>query len=493
MAFMLLPAMPGGPVSDLSRVQYIASHPLLFKLGWFPWQLSALSDFIIAVAFLRLEKISLSLRLLLFSVTLIAIAPDQIGQFLWVTEGVNRASEAIRTASLSVYLNFEKPVYIAICGWAALLYTLLAIIWSIALSKAGIAGAALNRFSYLLWSASFLCSLLFLISPYFSVPFLVLAAGNALFFSGLTFWFCWVIESILRIERPQRSWGRQADWRLSENFGALKIPLEIIANSCFLRRMFELIPPIPLSSKIDSVVYLNWLISAQEAEALLPEGLELQRLGPNGEYALFSILTFRHQKFGPQFLRPLADLSNVSAIVSNWRIHVTDPLSGLQGIYFISNTCDNLLVSLGARLFSEGMPMHFLNRASLNYSKDGSYACTLVPGKGSSAPDLEFELAIDRSLEESSFKNGPWGSCFGSFENFLAYCVPQERSISSQDYLNRISFQEIRLEINTAECRAISGKLSSKTKESISSAAIPFCFAAPDLHFRFDKEHYRRV
>ena len=38
MAILLLPAMPGAAAaSDLERIRYIASHPFLFRLGWFPW------------------------------------------------------------------------------------------------------------------------------------------------------------------------------------------------------------------------------------------------------------------------------------------------------------------------------------------------------------------------------------------------------------------------------------------------------------------------
>src|SRR5258707_1507725 len=53
MALLLLPGMPGGSNHLAARVGYIAAHPCLWRLGWFPWHLTALSDLLIAGAVLR--------------------------------------------------------------------------------------------------------------------------------------------------------------------------------------------------------------------------------------------------------------------------------------------------------------------------------------------------------------------------------------------------------------------------------------------------------
>jgi hypothetical protein len=54
MALVLLPGMPGGGTSDLgARLHYLAGHPWLWRLGWFPGQLTALSDLLIAIGLLR--------------------------------------------------------------------------------------------------------------------------------------------------------------------------------------------------------------------------------------------------------------------------------------------------------------------------------------------------------------------------------------------------------------------------------------------------------
>src|SRR5258706_10287581 len=51
MAFFLLPGMPGGGTpDDAARMAYIASHPWLWRIGWLPWQVTAASDLLLAVA-----------------------------------------------------------------------------------------------------------------------------------------------------------------------------------------------------------------------------------------------------------------------------------------------------------------------------------------------------------------------------------------------------------------------------------------------------------
>src|SRR5258708_23928135 len=53
MAILLLPGMPGGSNVLTDRVAYIAANPWLWRLGWLPWQLTALSDLLLSVALLR--------------------------------------------------------------------------------------------------------------------------------------------------------------------------------------------------------------------------------------------------------------------------------------------------------------------------------------------------------------------------------------------------------------------------------------------------------
>ncbi len=485
MALMIMPGMPGSFASDLARVNYISSNPIVWKLGWLPWQLSALSDLLIAAAFLSFSKLSGWLKTFLIIATVVAIIPDQYGQYLWTTKAIDLATDAVRTGTTSNFTKLEEPVYSAVCGWASLFYTVVAAGWTLALKSIKVASSKLSNFSWIIWTLSLSCSIIFLCSSAIKVPFIVLAISNAIFFAGLMFWFCWVLDSIIALNRPKEPWGRCAAWK-TPTTTPLRFLVQIIGTSHFLRRLIELVPPIALESSIDGVVYINYLVQADKLLPMVPRGLELQRLGPNGDYALFTALTFQHRNFGPQLMHSFRKFM-LTGLVSNWRIHVIDPVNGTRGIYFLTNATDNVLMSLGARILSEGMPMHLAQKSEFHISENG-YELLIEPGNGS-CPDLKANLHLSKSTELQE----PWNKCFKSFEDFLEYCVPQERSISSQSFLNRVSYQEIRLGIPIAECKRLEGIVISRKAELIAENAEALCFAAPALEFRFDKEHYRKM
>ena len=486
MAALVLPGMPGGPVPDAERIQYVAENQLLWQVGWLPWQLSALSDFLIAIAILQIKDLPFYLRALVMLATLFAIAPDQCGQIIWVRDGSRVATLAIAKDNLPMYLNFEHPLYEMVCGWAALFYSVLAAFWTLALKPILNASRTFYIFSWSIWALSGVCAVLFLLSSIIPIPFLVLAVANAVFFPLLLLWFAWVIEYLLKLQRPEQQWGRHSIWTLPKTV-PFRFLFQIIGQSHFFKRIFELLRPISLASEIDGVVYVNYLVEYERLLPLVPAHLELQRLGPEGKYALFTILSFRHKQFGPQMLPPFRKTLNLQAVVSNWRIHVRDPETKLEGIHFVANVTDNVIVSLAARLLSEGMPMHVAESAGTEIA-EGKYKVNLPPAEGSSAADLIADLELDdgqASLEE------PWSLCFKDYNDFLNYCVPQDRAIASQPHLERISFQEIRLGIPLDKCRPLKGAVKSAAAESIVGKATPLCFAAPSLQFRFDREHYR--
>ncbi|GHO99158.1 hypothetical protein KSF_092060 [Reticulibacter mediterranei] len=241
-------------------------------------------------------------------------------------------------------------------------------------------------------------------------------------------------------------------------------------------------PTVAFLSDIKHVIYVNYIVEADRLEAFVPVGLELQRLGSDGRYALFTFLTYKHGHFGPRLLGPLRALFP-SPVQTNWRIYVRDPRTGNSGVFFVTNACSSTLVALGARLFAEGMPMHVLQTGSIGVGQDGTVELLLDAGKGS-APDAQgtLHLMTERPI------HGPWDICFASYDDMLAYCVPQDRAFSTQPWYARLTRQEITLNIPLAICEPLEGNVHSHTATTFVGDSAPFCFIVPTVTFCFEQE-----
>jgi hypothetical protein len=233
------------------------------------------------------------------------------------------------------------------------------------------------------------------------------------------------------------------------------------------------------------VIYVSYLADVDRLADLVPEGLELQRLGPEGRFALFTHLTYRHGRIGPRFLHRIPVTPLPSPIQSNWRIHVTDPRTGLAGIHFVVNAASGTIVPLGARLMLQSMPMHGLAESELSRTSDGCFRLNLSPVNGR-GPDIEATLCPtnDRTLP------APWNLCFGDYHAFLEYCVPQNRAMASQPWHRRVSRQEIRLDIPLEDCCPLSGKVHSRMAEEIAGNSATVSFHVPRVTFRFDSQEF---
>lgn len=141
--------------------------------------------------------------------------------------------------------------------------------------------------------------------------------------------------------------------------------------------------------------------------------------------------------------------------------------------------------ALATRMLSEGMPMHVLHKAELRTTENGTFHLCLDPGPGS-APNAEAVLHLARERPTQ----GPWSACFESYQAMLAYCVPQDRALSSQPWYGRITRQEIQLDIQLDECKPLEGEVRSYAAEAIVGDAIPFCFCVARVCFRFEREVY---
>jgi len=148
MVALLLPALPGGTAhSDAERVIAIAEHPWRFRIGWMPWQLCAAADLWMAIAMVRVPTFPRVAKWLVLILTVLAVIPDQWGQALWITRGV----ELARTAP-SAYLDFERETFPITAAWGALFYTLAALGWTWCFVAARYWSRVLSVLSVTLWS-----------------------------------------------------------------------------------------------------------------------------------------------------------------------------------------------------------------------------------------------------------------------------------------------------------------------------------------------------
>jgi hypothetical protein len=479
---LLLAGLPGGGTAGgADRAAYVAGYPLLWRLGWFPWQLAAVSDLLLAVALLATPWVPRLPAVLALLVTLVAAVPEQSGEFLWVTHGVALAAEAVRTGDPDAYLRFEADAMFRIAFWAACWYVGAGLAWTWCFAGAGTWTRSLTWLSAVTWAVLLAAGVVPALPEGLRPEPAVVAGANAVGFLLLLAWLAAANECVLRRCRPDAAHGRLAPWRHPTG-GALGRALECLANSRLARAAAELAPPVAFASDIRDVFYVNYLVDAERLEPLVPAGLELQRLGPGGRYALFTFLTYRHGHFGPRLLGPLRRLMP-SPVQSNWRIYVRDPRTDTVGVYFVTTAINATPHALAARLLAEGLPMHLLRQGEVSALPDGSFRLRLDPGQGS-APDAE---AVLRPAPEPCL-SAPWGECFAGYRDMLAYAVPQDRAFSTQPWYGRLTRQEIRLGIPLDRCEPLEGRLQSCAARELVGDAVPVSFRVAEVAFCFDRE-----
>lgn len=288
-------------------------------------------------------------------------------------------------------------------------------------------------------------------------------------------------EVALRQLHPPGLHGREAPWRHPWR-GPVGRGFDVLANSRLVGVLCEPLPELAMRSDIRDVVYVNYLVEAARLAPLVPRGLALQRLGPQGRWALFTFLTYRHGHFGFRAMGALRRLLP-SPVQTNWRIHVRDPRTGHEGIYFVTNAIEHTLMALAARLTTRGMPMHVPARTKHRRTERGVYEVEFDPGHGS-APDLA--LALEECDEPAL--TGPWAECWPDWDSFLAYCVQQDRAMATQPEWGEVSRQEIDLGITPKVCVPLAGTVRSEHARAIVGDAPPLCFRVPAVGFNFELE-----
>lgn len=205
MVACLLPGMPGGGTAAVAaRAAYVAGHPWLWRVGWLGWQVTALSDLLLAAALVRTPWVPKLPAVLTLLATVAAVVPDQAGQFLWVTRGVTLAADAVRTGDASIYAAFEDRVFRLSAAWGAMLYTLAALGWTWCFAAAGTWDRRLTGLSVVLWTTFAAVGVAPLLPAGVRPPPAAVSAGNAVGFVLLQVWLALVTVKVRR-----RSRGRE--------------------------------------------------------------------------------------------------------------------------------------------------------------------------------------------------------------------------------------------------------------------------------------------
>lgn len=482
---LLLPGLPGGTQTELAaRAQYVADHPWLWRIGWLPWQITAISDLLLGLALIATPWISRPPAIIGALITFAAVFPDQIAQCNWTWNGVALATHAVQATDFAAYAHYEADTFLLTAGWGATGYTLGAIAWTCCFASAGIWSKWLKWLSVITWSLfATATAIAFAPEQFRSSPAVTLSVsvGNALAFICLLLWFSTATELVMRRSRPDSKHGSQAPWR-HPSLGLLPRVVELFANSRLARAIGQWLPSASMCSDITDVVYINYLVDTALIEHLVSRPLELQRLGPLGRYAMFTFLTYRHGHFGPRLFGPLRRLWP-SPIQSNWRIYVHHPATGKRGIQFLTTAITSVPHALATRILAEGVPMHIPAKAEIRRENSGFVRVLMETGTGTS-PDV----VADLHAVSAPALQGPWSECFESWQDMLEYCVPQGRAMCVQAWTGNVIRQEIDLEIPLETCQPLEGTVDSSTARAIVGEAMPLSFVVARVGFQFSGE-----
>jgi hypothetical protein len=204
MPLCLMPGLPGGSeASGPERATYVATHPWLWRIGWIPWGITALSDLLIGIALIRTPWVPKLPAWISAIVTAIAIIPDQAGQILWMTQGIDLAQQAVASGSYDVYLAREATLFEWTAAWGACLYLLGALGWTWALATSpGIWTRSLTLLSIVLWGTFIFAATGPLMPPTLRPSGGAVAFANGIAFFLMQIWFALVGIRVLR--RSQR-------------------------------------------------------------------------------------------------------------------------------------------------------------------------------------------------------------------------------------------------------------------------------------------------
>lgn len=248
------------------------------------------------------------------------------------------------------------------------------------------------------------------------------------------------------------------------------------------RSLMRRLPFLVLTSDVQDVVYLNWVVDMEAVRPWLPP-----RVTPwqRGGKTLLTILSYRHRHFGPAMAGPLRRLWG-SPLQSNWRLYV-DSIDGAPApgtVLFLQNVIDSALYTAAVRLFSDALPVHF--DAGMIHHADSSSGRfeTRIDAGGGSAPELECDGTY--AYRHAAFEvDGPY-SCaalLGSLPQALEFVCLQHGAVTG--LTDALAHSEISLPVDISTIKpARVDNLRCPWIEAVIQGRKPWAFVVPAVGFQ---------
>lgn len=508
---------PASEVLSLERARFIADNPWLWRLGWLPWQLCALSDVLVCLALIGWARVrgGLGWAVLALVFDLAAAIPEQWAEWRMITEQVQVAA-GVTAGELDVgrHAELEQWLLLVTGSVSATLYVLMTGAWMMVLRSTRTApghsdepGSNDRRGAWPGWLALALL-LVFLgacaanwqgqiIGPNADSWYALAGVCNGIAFPGLIAWSLYYTGWLGEIERRARGIQARplARWPTAPGrFTSLyRRALAPLANWDGVRDLMRVIlRPLPflhMVSNIRDVVYLSWLVPVERVRHLVDERLPLD---VRDGLTAVSILTYRHGHFGLRIMGPARRLTP-SPVQSNWRLYLQAPADrdASEGIAFFHNGIDNALYCLGARLMADGLPVHLWANAHHERIDDAVHS-ELDPGDGS-APSLRCRVRELRPDDAQTRELPPaFAQRFPDWTATVDYLVRQDRGERIHEAVGLRSRSAIHIPIDPADAHpAVVEELSSETLADLVIGCDVLAFVVPRVDFAALGEHWQ--
>ncbi|MGN6648269.1 MAG: hypothetical protein ACTHJT_17220 [Cytophaga sp.] len=232
-----------------------------------------------------------------------------------------------------------------------------------------------------------------------------------------------------------------------------------------------------LTSDVTNVVYLNWLVPFKKIEHFVPPHIRLKMYG---DHVLFTILTYKHGKFGPAFLKFFKKIMG-SPLQSNWRFYIENNSDfGVQepAIFFIKNCIDERAYALGSRVCSNILLTDLPDTFEHKF-ENGHFSTHIEPGL-SNAPDLFVRVkSSDAAAIPENFKR-----LFPDTQALIRMLCEQDFAVAAQPDKDVYAVAQIKLVFDAQTIQLLEVlEYKSSWLDTIVSDSPCFAFVIPELHF----------